>query len=283
MRLPASDPAFRWSDEAWGLALRCRPLEPVAQHLFTTKQLALRVPAPPDGAGVSRLESSAAAWTQAAAALGASLPQVMTVHQVHGRGIRVLRQGAVGPGACDEHPEADAIVSNVTGLVLAVKVADCVPVLIADPETGAAGAVHAGWRGTCARVVDAAIDAMAREFGSRPRDLFVALGPSIGPCCYEVGGELLVAFRAAGFDESRLARWFTAAPSGSLVLDVALANRDQIHEAGVPRDRIHDVRLCTRTHASLFASYRAEGPAAGRMAGLIRVPGPRTALPRAGS
>lgn len=278
MNLPTPDPAFRWSAEPWGHALRCEPLESVAQHLFTTRQLQLR----PSGASgrPEALEGCPPdtrhlAWTQATASLGAGIEQLMRIKQVHGRTVRVLRKGEIGPQEVQGRPDADAIISNETDLVLAVQVADCVPLLMADRRNGAAAAVHAGWRGTCAGIAGAAIAAMARELGTKPPDLVVAMGPSIGACCYEVGPELVDAFRAAGSDDAQLARWFERTKTGALRLDLWAANRDQIHAAGVPEDHIYLSRLCTQTHLGVFDSFRAEGERAGRMAALIRVPGGR--------
>jgi YfiH family protein len=293
MSLPNPDPAFRWSAEAWGYALRCGRLESVAQHLFTTRQLQLRAMTVPDRAehrgGTLATTPEAVppppaarhhhAWRQAAAALGADIEQVMRVKQVHGRTVRVLRRGESSAEDHQRRPEADAIVSNQADLVLAVQVADCVPLLMADPRSGAAAAVHAGWRGTCAAIAGAAIAAMAREFGTRPDDLVVALGPSIGACCYEVGAELLAAFRAAGADDRQLGRWFTRTAGGSLRLDLWAANRDQIEAAGVRDDRIFLSRLCTQTHVAVFDSFRADGDQAGRMAAMIRVPEAALATP----
>ena len=175
------------------LALRCRPLETATQHLFTSKQLAL-----PD----------AESWQSAVASVGASPDRLMRVKQVHGNTVRVLRRGEVPEGAAEMRPDGDAIVSNQPGLVLAVMVADCVPILIVDRDSGAAAAVHAGWRGTCARVAPTAIDVMRREFGTHPEDLIAAIGPSVGPDDYEVGEALLDAFRAAGHESRDVDRWF---------------------------------------------------------------------------
>jgi YfiH family protein len=175
-------------------------------------------------------------------------------------------------GAAAVRPEADAVISDVADAVLAVQVADCVPMLMADDRLGVAGAVHAGWRGTCAGIAAAAVGALAREFGSRAGDLQVAVGPSIGACCYEVGGEVLDAFRSAGAGDRDLARWFTRTSTGSLRLDLWTANCDQLVAAGVPREHVHLSRLCTRTHAEVFDSYRAHGAGAGRMVAAIRVP-----------
>lgn len=201
----------------------------------------------------------------------------MRVRQVHGRGVRVLRQDAISAAAHRERPDGDALISDASGLVLTVLVADCVPVLLLDRRIGAAAAVHAGWRGTCAGIVPAAIDAMRREFGTRPDDLTGAIGPSIGPCCYEVGEELIDAFRAAGHAEEDVTAWFrrvprTDADGTSLRLDVARSNRDQLRRAGVPESAVFDSGLCTKTYRETFDSYRADGDAAGRMAAMITVP-----------
>jgi copper oxidase (laccase) domain-containing protein len=122
---------------------------------------------------------------------------------------------------------------------------------------------------------------MGREFGTRPEDVVVAIGPSIGPCCYEVGSELVDAFAAAGHERYLIQRWFATPPPprGSRVrpalrLDVAGANRDQLVLAGVPEDQIHLSGLCTAMHLDVLTSYRAEKERAGRLAAVI-APRPR--------
>lgn len=270
MRLPPPDAAFRWCDEPWGAALRCRALEPHAQHLFTSKQLALP---DPDG------------WRQALASLGSTPERLMRVRQVHGNQVRVLRRGHVLQGASDVRPDAtpprperaaatpegDAIASNEPGLALAVTVADCVPILIVDPVRGAAAAVHAGWRGACARVAAATVDTMSRKFDCRPTDLIAAIGPSVGPEDYEVGQPVVDAFEAAGHDAQDLDRWFLRRfPKPHL--DLWRANGDQLIASGMRADRVFTCRLSTVTHPALFDSYRVSGERAGRMAALIVVP-----------
>jgi len=137
--------------------------------------------------------------------------------------------------------------------------------------------VHAGWRGTAARVAVAALESLEHEFGTKPADIVAAIGPSIGPCCYEVGTELVDAFAAAGHERYLIDRWFLAPPParGSherprLRLDVAGANRDQLLLAGVPDQQIHTSGLCTAMHLDVLTSYRAEKDQAGRLAGVIR-------------
>jgi purine-nucleoside/S-methyl-5'-thioadenosine phosphorylase / adenosine deaminase len=261
--------AFHWSDERWGRALRCERLARVAEHLFTTRQLQLRAKNVSPETSAAAVE---AAWAQAAAAVGAPSGALMRVKQVHGREVRVLKAGTVAPDAAAARPEADALVSDAPGFVLVVQVADCVPVLMADPRHAAAGAAHAGWRGTAAAVTRATVEAMTREFGTDAADLIVAIGPSIGACCYSVGAELIDAFRSGGASEEQLARWFTRTPDGDLRLDLWAANRDQLLAAGVGADRIFTAGLCTQTNADTFDSFRAQGPNAGRMAALIAVP-----------
>ena len=208
-----------------------------------------------------------------AAAVGAAA--VAMVKQVHGRDVAVVRNGR------ERLPvgiEADALVSNDPAAAIAVRVADCVPLLMADRVRGVVAAVHAGWRGTAARVAGAALDALAREFGTRPANVVAAIGPSIGPCCYEVGSELVDAFAAAGHERYLIDRWFSTPPrprgaftgdSPRLRLDIVGANRDQLVLAGVNESDIHVAAMCTAMHLDLFTSYRAEKGNAGRLGAVI--------------
>jgi YfiH family protein len=257
LTLPDVPESFHWTQEVWGPALRCGPLEAVAPHLFSTRQLAFTGAA--DEAALCRAVGAAA---------------MAMVSQVHGNRVVVIRTQQETP---TRDTEADALVSGVAGVAVAVRAADCVPLLIADRTTGAVAAVHAGWRGTAARVAGAAVEALRAGFGSRAADLLVAIGPSIGPCCYEVGSELVDAYAAAGHERYLIDRWFAAppAPRGSrerarLVLDVAGANRDQLVLLGVPEEQIFSSGLCTAMHLEVFTSYRVERQQAGRLAAIIR-------------
>jgi YfiH family protein len=255
MTLPAIPDTFYWSGESWGAVLRCRPLEAVAPHLFTTRQLQL---------------SSQADWARVAAALGAA--HVATLTQVHGHDVAVIR--SISNAAT--RPEADVLVSDDTETAIAVRAADCVPLLIGDPCSGAVAAVHAGWRGTAAGAATAAVEALAREFAAVPRDLIAAIGPSIGPCCYEVGPELKDAFLAAGHPRKRVDRWFmTPANATRPRLDAWAANRDQLIAAGLLEENIHTCGLCTASNLELFPSFRIEKEHAGRIAGAIKAKGQR--------
>ena len=168
-------------------------------------------------------------------------------------------------------PEADAVISNQPGLALAVMVADCVPILIADRKHGAAAAIHAGWRGTCARIASTAVDAMRREFGTHPSDLIAAIGPSAGPGDYEVGESLIDAFVEAGHARGDIDRWFirTAARPH---LDLWTANRDQLVAAGLLADTIYICGLSTVSHPDIQESYRVAGENAGRQIATYSAP-----------
>lgn len=281
MTLPTPDPAFHWTNEPWGAALRCRRLETVTQHLFTTRQLELRPGARPErgspgGIDAARngapLMTADEGWRLAAASVGATVDAVMRLKQVHGRTVRVLRRGEVSAADAESRPEADAQLSDDPRVVLAVQVADCVPLLMADPVRGVAAAVHAGWRGTAAAIARVAVETMTFEFGTRPADVVAAIGPSIGACCYQVGEELPDAFADRDVTEADRARWFERDAAGGLRLNLWLANHDQLVAAGLRPDRIFTAALCTQTNAHILDSYRVDGASAGRMAGLIVPP-----------
>ncbi|MDA1185786.1 MAG: peptidoglycan editing factor PgeF [Acidobacteria bacterium] len=260
MTLPTAAESFYWAPSPCGPLLRCRPLERIAPHVFTTRELRL---------------SDADAWRRAGGVLGVA--DVAVLNQIHGRDVVVVRKGGARSTEEAALPDGDVLVTDDPDIAVAVKAADCVPLLMADTRSGAVAAVHAGWRGTAAGAAPAALRALASEFGSKPEDLVVAIGPSIGPCCYEVGTELVDAFAAAGHPRHLIDRWFPALPPqrGSrerpkLRLDVAGANRDQLVLAGVPEKNIHACGLCTAMHLDVLTSYRAEREKAGRMAGIIR-------------
>ncbi len=269
MNVPTPEAAFRWTTEAWGLALRCRPLESHVQHLFTSSQLEL----PPSRAGeAGSSTTAAAAWTKAAHAIGRTTSDIVRVRQVHGRAVRVVRRGSWTPETAAGIPDGDAIVSDEPGLVLAVVVADCVPILMVDTRTGASAAIHAGWRGTCAGIARETVEAMARELGTRPADVIAAIGPSIGPDDYEVGESVRDAFRDAGHEAALVDRWFIRRDDTRPHLDLWQANRDQLEGAGVTAQAIWSCGLSTCRYPGVFESYRRDGTNAGRMAAVVAIP-----------
>lgn len=270
---PHPNDDFAWVQTPAGPALRCFALAHLARHVFTTRPWRL---------GSVTGNEHADGWADVAAAMEVDARHLARLHQVHGAAVVVA--GADGRGPL---PQADVQLTDQADLALAVQTADCLPILLADARTGAVCAAHAGWRGLAARVPEVAVGALVQQFGARPADLIVAIGPSIGACCYEVGVDVREAFQAAAFGDGELARWFFDAPqptdvnpsmssvsgaprSNHWFFDGWAAARHQLERVGVPPDRIHVASLCTGSHPDLFCSYRRDGKPAGRMAGAIR-------------
>lgn len=161
--------------------------------------------------------------------------------------------------------DGDALVTNRPGLLLGVRTADCLPVLMADSTHKAVAAIHAGWRGLVAGVLLRTVEAMAERFGSRPASLVAAIGPAIGPCCYDVGPEVARRFGELFPERTDL--------TGRAHIDLSEAARRQLVAAGVPAGQIWCVGLCTRCLSGEFYSWRREGPTAGRMLSVIGIRG----------
>jgi len=242
---------FRWVEGAAGKALVAPALEAIAPHVFTTRALSF----------------TATTVDQDLVRLGQVLDvtpdRIVRVSQVHGRAVLVVRPGdTLAP-----RYEADAIISSDTTRAIAVRVADCASILIADRQRRVVAAVHAGWRGTCAGVARAAVEAIV-ETGVPAADLVAALGPSIGPCCYQVDDRVRTAFLGMTPDA---AAWFAEDGPGHWRLDTWQANADQLEAAGVLPENIHVSRLCTAEHLTDFFSYRKEGAGTGRLIAAIRL------------
>ena len=193
--------------------------------------------------------------------------------QVHGAAVRVVvnaRDAQPSPYASGDDDRCDALVGAGPNILLAVKTADCVPLLIGDPRTGAFAAVHAGWRGTLGSIVVQALDCLADKHSVLPEDLRVAIGPAAGACCYEVGSEVIAAFRGSFPDSDML---FTPTREGHARIDLLKANRNQLISRGVDGKRIHISPLCTMCRTDLFFSYRREKSLHGRVGRLMAVIG----------
>jgi YfiH family protein len=193
--------------------------------------------------------------------------------QVHGADVRVVQTAEEAKPAENQVGETifcDVIVSNAEGVLAAVKTADCVPILLGDPVTGAFAAVHAGWRGTLAGAVGVGVERLAKEYDARPENLRVAIGASAGPCCYEVGGEVIEAFTKRFADGEKL---FTQTRPDHAMVDLLTANRDQLESAGVLPERIHTAPICTMCRTDLFFSYRKEKRLHGKVGRLMAVVG----------
>ena len=194
-------------------------------------------------------------WTRALRAVGIPLPAT-TVRQVHGTRVVVAEPAA-------EPPQADGVATRERGVAVAAVTADCVPVLLLARGAHVVAAVHAGWRGAAAGVLESALDRLRAAFGIEPSSVEAALGPSIGPCCYRVGPEVQSAFTTRTGTVTRPA-W---EPAGDrLVLDLRAAARLLLEEAGV--SSVVTVGPCTSC-SRLFASYRRDGADAGRQLSFV--------------
>jgi YfiH family protein len=193
--------------------------------------------------------------------------------QVHGTDARVVASAADAKPAEDHLGETiycDIVVSNAARVLASVKTADCVPILIGDARTRAFAAVHAGWRGTLETAVIVGVDRLAQEYGARPEDLRVAIGASAGPCCYEVGSDVIDAFTSRFPNSAKL---FTPTRPGHALVDLVTANRDQLESTGVSPERIHVAPLCTMCRTDLFFSFRKEKKLHGKTGRLMGVIG----------
>ncbi|MFW6162189.1 MAG: peptidoglycan editing factor PgeF [Planctomycetota bacterium] len=201
-------------------------------------------------------------------AVGMDLGSVVTCDQVLGNVVAWVTREDRGRGATDTEShfgDVDALITDEPGVTLMVLSADCPLIALVDPTRPAVGAVHASRRGTLGRVAPRAVRAMARLLRCDPSAMLAAVAPSIGPCCYQVGEEVLVAWRAALPDADR----FFERRDGGLYLDLSAANAAQLVEAGLARERIELAGVCTQCHADRFYSYRAAGRRTGRFGLLL--------------
>lgn len=168
-----------------------------------------------------------------------SIPQ-----QVHSDHVKCV----IEPGI---QADTDALITNIKGITLTVQVADCLPIYLYDPDKYCIGLVHAGWRGSVATIISKTVHQMQRSFKTNPENIQAFLGPSIGPCCYEVGPEVIAQFSTQHITNGYLDLW--------------KCNSDQLIKSGVKPSNIIISRLCTVCQSDLFFSHRASGNITGRM------------------
>jgi YfiH family protein len=192
--------------------------------------------------------------------LGVQAGQVVTARQVHGAQVAVVDAADRGPVIA----ATDSLISRERGVALLLRFADCLPLMLYDPQHRAIGLVHVGWRGWLAGVVPNTLSAMRDSFGSRPQSIVAGLGPAIGPCCYKVGPDLIAGVTQACDSVEGL---FHALPDGSVHFDLPAAVRKQLRQAGV--HSIESSALCTCCHTDQFFSHRGEGGRTGRFAAVL--------------
>ncbi len=207
-----------------------------------------------------------------ARALSIPAKRILCPAQVHGD--RIHRVSGAEPSIFGTEPplEGDGVITAERGLYLGILTADCVPVLFLDPERCVVGAVHAGWRGTAKGIAGKAVRRMRVEFGCEPSDIHVAIGPAVGPCCYEVGEDVARAFPE---EDRKMRPFFRPEGPGLWKMNLAGLNRHQVTRAGVREANVWISSLCTCCRKDLFFSVRADGEPTGRQIALIGLrPGP---------
>lgn len=226
--------------------------------------------------------------------IGAGEMRMVALQQVHSDIAHRIEAAASEPPL-----QGDALFTREPGILLTVQTADCIPILFADTQVRAVAAIHSGWRGTLRRIAEKTLGRMRMEFGTRPEDVIVAIGPGIGACCYEVGHEVAKEFMsqfpqarewfegpfsavASSDNDPNWLPWLTMAPPGHapepprVHLNLIAANRDILVNAGVNPERIAISEFCTSCRTDLFFSYRKELQT-GRMMAAIGIRGKRQA------
>jgi YfiH family protein len=229
-------------------------------HAFTTRNNNL-------GARTSGIKLTSD-WKAAADALGINPGRLITVNQVHGENIVPIdAEGLINGTVNPRTAHADAMITSAPGIAIGVETADCVPVLLYDPAIPAVAAIHAGWRSTVKKIVDKTVVRMGVEFGTCPQRIIAAIGPAIGPECYEVDEPVVGLVREA------FSYWQEiATPRGKdrWGLDLVKANAKELLKMGLLAENIHSLGLCTACRRDLFYSFRAEGRT-GRMLSVIMI------------
>lgn len=204
-------------------------------------------------------------------AVGFDCKRWVTAHQVHSARVAVIKEKEAGRGAMDKEsriPDTDALVTNQKDICLMVLSADCVPVLLYDPECKVIAAVHAGWKGTVSKIVAETVRIMQEEFGCFSQNILAGIGPSIGKCCFEVENEVADLFRHL---YPQYPEFVTGGKAkGKYQVDLWAVNRQELVEAGLKSENIEVAGLCSMCHPDHFFSYRRDGKQAGRFgAGIV--------------
>ena len=205
-------------------------------------------------------------------AMGIDPSDLVRVRQVHGNAVRVATEADTERGThpdAGEAPIADALITADQHVALMTLHADCLAMLLVDPEQRVVGAVHAGWRSTVKDISGETVRAMRSAFGSRPEDLIAYVGPSISADRYEVGDEVVEAWRSVpGTSEAAVTR-----VNGAWRFDLKVANASQLRACGLADKNIEISLVCTASHTGRWFSHRAQGPLTGRFAAVIMIAG----------
>ena len=242
-----------------------------------------------EGAAPATVRRNRAKFLQSVAGGTKKAPELVTLKQLHSDLIH--RVGARPRAGL----QGDGLITKQPGVLLSIQTADCLPILLVDPKQRAVGALHAGWRGTLARIAEKGVGLMWQHFGSRARDLLAAIGPGIHSCCYQVGREVRERFESQFSYAGELFRevedcdpvrekypllFLTARapghsePAPRIFLDLVKANRLQLRAAGLRAANLYVSPLCTACHTEALFSHRAEEGKTGRMLAVVGIRSP---------
>jgi YfiH family protein len=208
-------------------------------------------------------------WNRLAMAFAIPLDQFLTVNQVHGDDIFIIKPFG-DYYSSSEALNYDAIVTSRTNLAICIKTADCVPVFIVDKAKKIIAVVHAGWKSTALEITAKVVPLLIKKYDSSPREILTAIGPSIGQCCFEVDNAVANAFFKQKNNEAFL---FPGSRPNKWMLDLAEANRRQILNCGIPEENIDISGLCTSCRQDLFFSHRSSGGITGRQVNFMMIKG----------
>lgn len=198
------------------------------------------------------------------AAIGVRPEDMTYTHQTHTTNVAVVQAEDRGR----RFMETDGLVTNVPGICLVTFYADCVPLFLVDPVKKAIGLSHSGWRGTVGKIGKVTVQAMMREYGSRPEDIVAAIGPSICQDCYEVSEDVIDRFRDS-FNEAVWPRLFYRKENGKYQLDLWRANEEVFLEAGIRKENLAVTNLCTHCNQEVLFSHRATGEKRGNLSAFL--------------
>lgn len=201
-----------------------------------------------------------------AADLGFELENAVLSKQTHTDNIRIVTDNDRGKGIVrkSDIEDTDGLVTNIKEIALVVFSADCTPILLYDKKRKVAAAVHSGWRGTVKGIAPKCVALMNKHFGSDPTDIVAAAGPSIGPCCFEIGADIV-----GEFEE----KYVTPKNNGKYMVDLWVKNRDMLMASGLRAENIDFCNICTVCESDKYYSYRTHRDKTGRQAAIIAING----------
>ncbi|HYA13610.1 MAG TPA: peptidoglycan editing factor PgeF [Syntrophales bacterium] len=204
-------------------------------------------------------------WKILVAAFNLEIEQFFVVNQVHGDKILIIDH-PVDDIIRNQPHQCDAIITDQPGLAIGIKTADCVPVFFVDKKKRIIGVAHAGWKGTSLNITAKVVDAFVKKFSCHTDDIVAVIGPSIGPCCYQVDD---IVFDSMKEDKDRESFFSPCCMLGRWMFDLPLANRHQIIGRGITPANVFATDYCTSCNTGIFFSHRREGASTGRQLNFI--------------